>query len=347
MLCGGAEKVVYILFQMLEKKSIESRLVVLGGIDLKQFPLLDSDRVLQYQNENVGGKIKNNIDKVLFIRKKVQKEKPSAVLSFIDTTNILTILSTLFLSVPVFISERNNPLRSTMSPPWYVLRKAVYRYSKALIVANSGMKKKCMEAFKTKKIIIIPNLMRLNDLERKGGRRLIAVGSLTAQKRFDLLIESIRILANRNSLCGFTLDIYGKGPLYGDLYKLIKQKGLSEIISLKGQTDDIWREYASSDIFVLSSDYEGQPNVLLEAMSMGLSCISTRCDFGPAELITHGKDGLLVDVNDPWDLALSIEKLIRDEKLRDFIGEHARLKIKAEFSEEKVLQTWSSLFMRV
>ena len=95
-----------------------------------------------------------------------------------------------------------------------------------------------------------------------------------------------------------TLEIYGDGELEMKLKKLVRKLGMEGRISIPGRTKAPPEKYAASDAFVLSSDFEGQPNALMEAMFAGLPCISTDCPDGPSDLIEDGVSGLLVPVGD-------------------------------------------------
>lgn len=348
MICGGAERVVYNTYRALLKKKVKVTLLVLGDFYYDLFSDLKKEHVVLYKREDCKGKLKTNISKVKFIKRHIKSVNPDLIVSFVDTTNILTILANLGSSYPLIISERNNPDFAKISKPWFLLRRILYRYADCLLVANKGLSKRCEDRFRVKKIEITPNMIKLNHYSRMTPKlRIVAVGSLTLQKRFDILIDAIKLLNGRSLLGEFTVDIYGVGPLQNLIKEKIKENQLTNIIQLKGLSSDIFHEYVNAEIFVLSSDYEGQPNVLLEAMSSGLACVSTNCDFGPSELINHGEDGLLVDVNSPEQLADALEKLIQNDLLREELGKNAKEKITESFSEDVVIKKWLDVFQRV
>lgn len=343
MQCGGAERVVYHLYQQLPQFNCEIKLVVLGKIDYEIFHKLENKNVFILPNSDFKGKFNSNYHRIRFIRGSIKAYQPDLILSFIDTTNILTLLASRFLKIPVIISERNNPDKANISYYWKVLRKMTYPLATSLLVANQGMKNLCLKRFKIKCIDIVPNLMHLKNINRARINRIIAVGSLTRQKRFDILIDTMALLKKANKLNGFKLNIFGDGPLYNNLKEQIHKNNVADVVHLRGQTSNIAHEYASSKIFVLSSDYEGQPNVLLEAMNSGLACIATRCDFGPEEITQNESNGLLVNVGDNEGLAKAIEKLIHCRNLREELGENAKNTINKEFSPEVVIQKWLKL----
>jgi glycosyltransferase involved in cell wall biosynthesis len=130
-------------------------------------------------------------------------------------------------------------------------------------------------------------------------KRIVTVGSLKAQKNHALLIRSFA----RLDRAGAKLMIVGSGPLEAELKRLAASLGIADRVILPGFTPDPWPYYASADLFVLSSDYEGYPNVLVEAMRCGLAVVSTDCESGPREILDGGRYGRLVPVGDEKALA--------------------------------------------
>jgi glycosyltransferase involved in cell wall biosynthesis len=130
--------------------------------------------------------------------------------------------------------------------------------------------------------------------------RIISVGSLKPQKNHALLIEAFALL--RRERPG-KLVILGEGDLRGELEALVTARGLDDDVVLPGFFVDPWPFYATAQVFALSSDYEGYPLVLLEAMRSGLSIASTDCESGPREILDNGAYGRLVPCRDPAALA--------------------------------------------
>ncbi len=349
MLCGGAEHVVLNLLNMFNIEGMQTKFIVLGNVDFEIFPVMSKINFVQFHCQKKSNPLFINRAKVKFIRDVVIDFNTDIVLSFIDATNVLALLATRGLKIPVIISERNNPDRSKMSRIWFYLRSIMYPFATSLVVANEGLKNICKDKKFNKRIDVIPNLMKCNKegyiLNRH--KKIIAVGSLSSQKRFDLLIDAFSQLHQRNRLDGYQLSIFGEGPLRAVLQKQIDGYGLQAEIQLQGASHDIFKEYCNSSIFVLCSDYEGQPNVLLEAMSCGLACIASDCDFGPREVIIPDENGLLVPTNDVLSLAHSIERLILDDGLQIKLGKKAQQTISSHFSYHSVSMQWINLFKDV
>lgn len=345
MLCGGAEHVIYRLVSSLLEDSFKVKLVVLGEACYSTFPMLNQMDISQYNETKKRGKLGTNISKIYFIRKVVSTYASDIVLSFIDVTNILTIMATRGLNIPVIISERNNPTQTRMSKAWFLLRHLSYPFADSLVVANKGLKEYCIKYHFNKRIDIIPNLMKPIDCPKyKAKKRIIAVGSLTIQKRFDILIEAVAKLKNLDQLQDYAIVLFGEGPLRSQLAHQIASHSLDDQITLMGSSNDIYPEYFQSTIFVLCSDYEGQPNVLLEAMSCGLACVATNCEYGPSEIISNGHNGLLIPTGSVNELAEALGKLISNESLCKTLSLNAEKTIRNDYSSDKVIKKWLKLF---
>lgn len=195
-----------------------------------------------------------------------------------------------------------------------------------------------------KNVSVIPNPISFSDIAANNtleGKKVIAIGRLNAQKNFSSLIRSYRIVAQKHP--DWILEIYGDGEQKYDLLQLIDQFDLRKQVYLRGFTSEVQRELLNASCFVLSSDFEGLPLVMLEAMSCGLPVVSYACPCGPKDIISEGVDGFLVPVNDEQGLADRICRLIENEEMRKAMGKAARLKAE-QYRIEKIIPMWMDLF---
>jgi glycosyltransferase involved in cell wall biosynthesis len=171
---------------------------------------------------------------------------------------------------------------------------------------------------------------------------VLAVGRLTDQKGFDLLIPAFARVSRLEP--GWSLRICGYGPLRKQLNQLAAEHGASDRVTLLGKVRmrKVAEHMGHASIFVLSSRSEGFPMVLLEAMSKGLPVVSFDCPTGPADIIDHGRNGLLVPLEDVDALGEAILELMRDESLRRRLGA-AAVERAAEYSKERVGARWEEL----
>lgn len=130
--------------------------------------------------------------------------------------------------------------------------------------------------------------------------RIITVGSFKDQKNHKLLIRAFALLRGQRAA---KLMILGEGPLRAELEACARAEGVADQVLMPGFTTQPWPYYRSADLFVLSSDYEGYPLVLIEAMRSGLTIVSTDCESGPREILDGGRYGTLVPVGDAEALA--------------------------------------------
>ena len=175
-------------------------------------------------------------------------------------------------------------------------------------------------------------------------KTVVALGRLEAEKRYDRLVDAWRIVSERHP--DWSLRIYGGGSLMGALRKQIKSAGLDGSARLMGPTDDVTRVLRDSSVLALSSEQEGLPLVLAEAMSCGVPCVAFDCVPGIREIIRDGEDGIVVPNRDVTALAEGICRLIEDESLRQELGAAGRRNI-ARFRMDRILDQWEALFDEV
>ncbi|MBX6385187.1 MAG: glycosyltransferase family 4 protein [Microbispora sp.] len=173
------------------------------------------------------------------------------------------------------------------------------------------------------------------------GKIVVAAGRLTRQKGFDLLIEAFATIAGKHP--DWQLRIYGDGREHAKLRRQIHRLHLYNHVFLMGGTTTLERELAKGAIFAFSSRYEGFGMVLIEAMAHGLPAVSFDCPSGPADIITHGRDGLLVPPGNVPELAAAIDSLITDASLRHALGTAAKASV-ARYDIEHIRQRWEHLF---
>ena len=192
-------------------------------------------------------------------------------------------------------------------------------------------------------VTVIPNPLtdypdNLN--EEKVHGRIICVGRLYEQKRFDRLIDAFALIAAKYP--EWSVDIFGKGPLQEDLQNRIDNQKLTGRVRLNQPTHDIFNEYQRSQFFVLSSDYEGFGLVITEAMACGLPVVSTDCPYGPSEIVEDGKTGLLTKM-DVADLAAKMEWMITHDSERQLMGQAAH-QTAARYRLDRVMSEWERAY---
>ena len=191
-------------------------------------------------------------------------------------------------------------------------------------------------------VYVIPNPINTSDQKASlNNNTVVSVGRLVEGKRFDHLIRAWSIVHQNHP--EWRLNIVGDGNLRPELNSLIKTLNLEQTVFLKGESKNIIKEYLSASVFVLASEHEGLPMVLLEAMSFGLPLISYSCPCGPKDLIQNGVNGFLVEPLDYYGLAEKITSLLSNPEMINNMGQNNYEK-SSMFGEEKIMRSWNDLF---
>ena len=201
------------------------------------------------------------------------------------------------------------------------------------------------------KTAVIPNPINKPDVKEllsfdKRNDEIVTVGRLDlSQKRHDVLIKAFDLFLKNHPL--YRLTLYGGGK-EGDVNKLtalVTQLGIADKVNFAGSVSNPTERISKSKVFVLSSDFEGIPNALMEAMSIGLPCIATDCRPGGARmLIEDGENGFIVPKGDIFGLAEKMDFLATNPVLADNIGQEA-MKITQRFAENKIIEMWENYLM--
>ncbi|KQX16431.1 MULTISPECIES: glycosyltransferase family 4 protein [unclassified Ensifer] len=275
------------------------------------------------------------------LRAAIRRSRPDFVLSFLTRTNVLALLATTGLPYPVVVSERNNPELQPFGPLWKWLQARLYPRAFGLVTMTSG----ALDYFPwevRRKGWVIANAVNLPSgwKKRRGNNTLTAVGRLTWQKGFDLLLQAFAKVAPKHP--DWKLVIWGEGEARKELEDLRDQLGLTERVELPGVTarPGLWVETA--DVFVLSSRYEGWGIALLEAMASGVPVVSFACEWGPTDMVRDGENGILVSNGDVDALAEALSNVLENDALRARLGANAEASAR-KYSAENILAQWDTI----
>jgi GalNAc-alpha-(1->4)-GalNAc-alpha-(1->3)-diNAcBac-PP-undecaprenol alpha-1,4-N-acetyl-D-galactosaminyltransferase len=281
--------------------------------------------------------------RALALRRAVRRSRPDIVLAFGDQTNVLTLLATIGGAVPVVVAERSSAEHQRLGWPWEPLRRGLYPRAAAVVVQTEGAAA-YLRGWGLSPTVI-PNAVAHPVLTpaRFGGRApvVLAIGRMTGEKGFDVLLRAFA--RTRDEHPEWTLRIVGDGPLRGELEALRSSLDLSsELVQLPGRLADIGVEYSRASIFVLSSRYEGFPNVLCEAMAHGCAVLATRSPHGATDIVRSGVDGVLVPVDDVEAMANGLRRLMHDAPTREALGAAAAM-LPTRLAPERIGRRWLQL----
>lgn len=341
LLPGGAERVIVQLANYFVAQNIKTTIITMDIYDVF-FEVDKRVTIHKIAQENKSSKLRDKIYRYGLLRKKIQEIRPTIVLSLPEDVGIYVILALLGTKIPVIVSERNNPWVMPDVKITRFLRRIAYPFAKG-IVFQTEMAKSFFSTGIQKKGIVINNPVDLERIPEKyeGERRkvIVSVGRLASQKNFRLLINAFNEFSE--NFDDYSLVIYGEGDLRSELEQQIAILGLENKVSLPGATTDVLDRIKDCAMFILSSNYEGMPNVLIEAMCMGMPVISTDCPSGgPRELIKDNFNGCLVPVGNKDKILNAMGKLT-DNNFSKKISNNA-YKLRAVLSDKKVFEKWES-----
>jgi GalNAc-alpha-(1->4)-GalNAc-alpha-(1->3)-diNAcBac-PP-undecaprenol alpha-1,4-N-acetyl-D-galactosaminyltransferase len=345
---GGAERVAVTLAQKFLNEN-DVFLIVLNKT--KMMYSIDPQIQIHFLKEtyipssNLLIALKSNCTFVKKLIKTVKTNQIDTVVGFTTTVNILVLLSSFFLKITSFISERNNP--EVYQIPF--LRKTfiriLYPFANAFIVQTSFSKNYFQNFLKTKKILVIPNTINENLLckrEEYSQREniILTVGRLDANKNQKLLLEAFANLNIKN----WKLILVGDGILKVEYQMLAKDLGISDKVDFIGTVTNIETYYNRAQIFIFTSLSEGFPNALLEALSFGIPCIASDCNSGPSEMIQHKENGFLFEMNNQKQLEKYMSELMENEVLRQKFSSNA-IQSTTKYHSDEIYKQWESLIL--
>ena len=341
---GGAERVIVLLADYFASKGHEITLITFN--DPEEFKF--SKKVKRVRLHH--GKISNHtIRSIWNLTRYYQKKinRPNVLIPFMTHGNFIGILVGRLWGIKVLSSEHNNHLKKT-DLIGHITKKYLYRYSNGLTVLTSFD----VDYYKKNgaKVFIMPNPCSFDILEHRSGNRekvIVAVGNLDRfhHKGFDNLIPLIVPVLKENP--EWKLKIVGAGENgLQKLTELVNEHQIERQVEFTGFRRDVARIMRESEIFVLSSRFEGLPMVMLEAMSQGLVCVSYNCKTGPSDIIENEVNGLLVEDQNQKALADALRRVINDTDLRNKLGESS-LKSLDQFNINSIYNKYMGIIKEI
>lgn len=335
---GGAAKVMVNIANMLAEYDYIITFVTNFSSD-REYLLNDNIKRISIdrKKENI---IKKNSIRIIELRKLLSADKYDVCISFMEENNFRLLIATLGIKIRKIISVRSCLDRPDISMITKIIAKNLYKLSDGIVFQTEEAKEWFSNDIQ-KKSIILPNMLeeRFYNCSYCGDDgHIVTLSRLIPVKNIELLIKAFAEILKNNPT--EILDIYGDGELKDELKKLTVKLNIEDKVHFKGITNNVQDVLAKAKVFVLTSDYEGVPNALMEAMAVGVPCIATDCKGGGARTLIHsGVDGLLVKVNDVNGLAASLDELINNKNKAEFLGKNAKEHAK-DFLPKIVFQKW-------
>lgn len=334
---GGAEKVVSVLSSALANLG-QDVCILAYHADKDEYFVDEKVKIIRFAKNASEYQQSSRIKRILFIRKTVKEERPDFVIPFMFHAALATEIATMGMKVNVFHSIRNNPAVFPPSKRDRLIRNWMVARAKCTFTQNDSQKLYFDRRIRYKIHVLFnpvdDRLFNVRHNLQKEDFVFCTAGRLAGQKNFNLLIRSFILAFDKEE--NVKLVIYGDGYLKEQLQRIIDEEDYASKIILPGRTHNMADAYAKADAFVLSSDFEGMPNALMEAMAAGVPSISTNCPTGPADLIDDHVNGILVPIRNQEALAAAMRNVYEDKHLREKLSVLGRKKIREICSAEKI-----------
>ncbi|MDQ2731158.1 MAG: glycosyltransferase family 4 protein [Armatimonadota bacterium] len=350
---GGAERIMSVAANDWTQRGHQVTLITLESAGQDFYTVDDTvHRIglgLLPPSRNILDVIRNNWKRIRLLRTSIRESRPDVIISFIDIINIMTLLASAGLRVPVVVREAVQPGSYSLGWLRSTLRLWTYRSaSRVVVLTDRGPNFFTGKVKRNCRVIpnpVMPAISR-DDVPEYALTKpcVVAMGRLDAQKGFDILLQAFARVGERYP--DWSLTILGEGPDRSALEQECRKLDLSARVHMPGLIKNPQAVLRQADLYVLSSRYEGFPNALCEAMACGLPVIATDCPSGPREIIRVGIDGILVPVEDVSALATAMENLIVDNAQRQRLASRAA-EITERFSLDRVMCLWDDLFREI
>ncbi len=345
---GGAERVMVNIANHWAKQADKEVYLISIGSKKCFYPLEEKVNLIQLHKKNASSSfleaVSANSERVKVLRKEIKKTQPDVVISFMTTTNVLTIWATRFLGINTIVSDRAIP-KLTDSTMWYNLGKIFYRFADSLVIQTEEAREIYTQYGANIKVINNPLILPtdIQRAEKVTNKKTIAVvARMVDFKKHEWSIKAFHKV--QDVAQDWQLVLFGDGPRRSAHEELVASLGLTDKVTFYGTAKNVFGHLQNADIFLMTSSREGYPNALAEAMGMGLPCISTKCPYGPSEMIEHGVNGLLAPMEDIDGIAAALRTYMVDEEKRKQHGAKAKQLLQT-INIPAIARKWERLFM--
>ncbi|MCI9314049.1 MAG: glycosyltransferase family 4 protein [Lachnospiraceae bacterium] len=312
---GGTERVVALLANEYCKRGLETAVLLFAGHETK-YPLDERVEVV-IAGDPSGGRLGVRIDRLRRMRQYYKKNKGCQIWAFSVMGALFSVIAAWGQKHFFLVSERNDPDRYDHKK----IRNLAYRFAD-VVVCQTNDAVRAFPAGIARKAVVIPNPVEIRGIKPYEGvrePRIVAVGRLEQQKNHELLLHAFAEFGKSHQ--EYRLEIYGRGEREKALRKTADMLGITDRVIFRGFSDRVMEEINTAAMYVLSSDYEGISNSMLEAMALGIPVIATDCPAGGSRMyIKDGRNGLLVPVGEVNPMVEAMCRVADDSEFAASIG---------------------------
>jgi len=346
---GGAEKIITFLANSLSQNGYEIVIYTYEGKYKDKLSNYVLENKIQFIPEEKiqTNKYSRRLIQAFQVTARIKSINPDLVISFKTNQNVFSVVGTRFTNIPVVISERGDPyVNKGLTEK---IKYFFYRFADGIVFQTDGARDFFNDSIK-RKSTIIPNPVTFQQARilpySKRDNKIAFVGRFEIkQKRQDIMVKAFKKVQTVHK--EMKLVFYGDGPDMPIVKNMVERNGLNENIIFAGKVDNVQELISKAKMFVLTSDYEGIPNALIEAMSAGLPVISTDCSPGGARLlIQNKKNGILVPKGDVDSVAEAILFIHDNPEIADCYGKEAQ-EIVEIYSPNKIIEKWDDFIQEV
>lgn len=335
---GGAERVVSQLASEMAERGHTVTVIIMGSNN-KTYGVSEKVQVIDC-TMNLGAAGISFLRRVFLIRKKVRELSPNVCISFNTTVNLYSALACSYLGRKLILSERNDPICYPAGKFSRALRTLLYKSKYKYVFQTNEAKSFFSKSIqKNGTVIFNPINSEMPDVfEGERTKRIVTAARLEPQKNLKMAIDAF---ARFNvHYPEYVFEIYGDGSLRNSLFEYVENNGLQNKVILKGASKTLYSDINDASAFVLSSDYEGMSNSMLEAMALGIPTVSTDYPSGGARaVINNGENGFLVPVGDADAMCNALITLVQDSKLANKISKNG-VALRDSLSLKAITEKW-------
>lgn len=336
---GGAEKMLCFVAESLAKRGMKVAIANMQEVHDNSRQI--SDEITVYRLESSEKRFIEKIEKFRELQKCVRDYRPDIIISFKTVQNTLASLVGKVMNIPVIISERGDPTKENLRRLRTRLHWLAINAADGAVFQTTGAQA-YFEPRLIQKSIVIPNPVEVSEKTQKSDyeeKAVVSFGRLeNYQKRYDIMLEAFRLFSIKQP--DYVLKLYGTGPDEAQIRKWCKELNLDDKVKFMGYSGKPGSMLCRGNIFLITSDFEGISNALLEAMAAGYPVVSTDSSPGGARMvITDRENGRLVPVQNPALIAEALTEFATNKAMYENCA-HNAVKVVDRFSQTRIADEW-------